>query len=823
MMTLRSLGLFLLLIGPGVSAAERATPAGAAGQPSTTGSIVVTVTTLEGTVRLSGVEVELRAAGDELVIARSSTDSAGQVTFPDVPPGRYTARALQDGFVSRDSAVFDVRAAAIAQVLLDIELTFTPPVIDVRGETPSATDSVQPVSMSDMLAGSVLDIAPLEGDDFESLLPLLPGVVRDPDGRLRIRGGQPTQGALQVSSASMVDPSSGEFDLELPGPSIESVEVLANPFAAEYGRFSTSLTQIRTRRGTNDWEVGPGNLVPRFRKGFTRLRGFEPRFSARGPLVRDRVFLAQDNQFRYLFTPVKSLPGEPGVELESFDSFTRIDTILSTRHTLGGGLIAFPREVSRYSMNTFRPPEVTPDLTQHGWSTGLVDRLAIAPDLVLETTLAGRWFEVGVNTDGSGPMIYAPETQSGAFFNDQERDVSSLQWVQTLGFSRFLWNSSHVFKVGTDLQHSRYDGFSASRPLDIRRLDGSLAERTVFGARTTQAVSGFEFATFAQDRVRIGPRVTLELGLRLDRDAVVERVSWSPRAGAAVSVLPEGRAIVRGGVGRFVQRTPLNIGAFPSFEPRTISRFGADGGAIGPAVTLRNVADPALSTPSALVGNVEWDQRFGRRMLLKIAFLRRRGEHEFILSPDPDRGELRLTSSGISRYRELEATARYLGGERRDITVSYVWARGTADLNNYDQFYGNIRNPIVRPNERGLIPTDVRHRLLLRGTIGLPGQWDFSPVLELRSGFPWSAVNEFQDYVGPRSRAGRLPAVRTLDFAISRPWQVWKYRFRAGLRLYNIFGASAARDVQANVTSPNYGRFFNPIERSVGVMVSSAR
>jgi hypothetical protein len=235
------------------------------------------------------------------------------------------------------------------------------------------------------------------------------------------------------------------------------------------------------------------------------------------------------------------------------------------------------------------------------------------------------------------------------------------------------------------------------------------------------------------------------------------------------------------------------------------------------------VADPALSTPSALVANVEWDQRFGRRMLLKIAFLRRRGEHEFILSPDPDRGELRLTSGGTSRYRELEATARYLGGERRDITVSYVWARGTADLNNYDQFYGNIRNPIVRPNEPGLIPTDVRHRLLLRGTIGLPGQWDFSPVLELRSGFPWSAVNEFQDFVGSRNRAGRLPAVRTLDFSISRPWQVWKYRFRAGLRLYNIFGASAARDVQANVTSPNYGRFFNPIERSVGVVVSSAR
>ena len=70
-----------------------------------------------------------------------------------------------------------------------------------------------------------------------------------------------------MSSASLIDPSTGDFDLDLPAQSVESVEVLANPFAAEYGRFSTSITQIRTRRGTNDWDVSPGNLVPRFRGG----------------------------------------------------------------------------------------------------------------------------------------------------------------------------------------------------------------------------------------------------------------------------------------------------------------------------------------------------------------------------------------------------------------------------------------------------------------------------------------------------------------------------------------------------------------------------
>jgi hypothetical protein len=792
-------------------------------QKPTTGRVVVTITTLEGTVHLSGVQVELRAEGDDTVLAKTLTDGVGQVGLPDVPPGRYTVRALRAGFLERDSPVFEVRAGEIVRVLLDIQLTFVLPEIEVRAETPSPTDSVQPVSMSDMLAGSLLDVAPLTGDDFQSLLPLLPGVVRGPDGRLRIKGGQPTQGALQVSSASMNDPSSGDFDLELPAQSVESVEVLANPFAAEFGRFTTSITQIRTRRGTNDWEIKPGNLVPRIGKGFTRIRGFEPRFSVRGPLKRDRAFISQDFQFRYVTTPVKSLPDEPEIEVTSFDSFTRVDTVLSSRHTLGGGLISFPREIEGATMNTFRPREVTPDFNQSGWSTGLVDRFSLGPDVVIESTVAGRWFEINVNTDGTAPMVYAPQTQSGSFFNGQEREVSSFQWVEALSFASDLWRGQHVFKVGTDMQHSHFDGFSESRPLQIRRLDGSLAELTEFGGRTEQQVSGFEFAMFAQDRWRLGSRLTLELGLRMDRDAVVERVNWSPRAGAAVAVLPEGRAILRGGYGKFVQRAPLNIEAFTAFESRVVSRFAPDGSAIGAPVTFRNVMAPDLRTPEAQVGNVEWNQRFGRRWLAKIAYLDRRGDHEFTLNPDPAGGEIELSSTGTSRYRELETTTRYLGGERRDLTVSYVWAKGTADLNNYDQFYGNLRNPIIRANENGLIPTDVRHRLLVRGSFALPGQWDFAPVLELRSGFPWSAVNEFQDFVGPRNATGRLPVVRNLDFTIARPWRFKKYRFRAGLKVYNIFGASAERDVQSNLTAPDYGSFYNPIERSIGFVFGSAR
>jgi Carboxypeptidase regulatory-like domain/TonB dependent receptor-like, beta-barrel len=791
-------------------------------QAGGSGRVVATITVLEGTVRMGGVDVELRSIDGNLVLAKTVTDGAGQVTFPDVPSGRYLVQATRPGFVSTSSSPFDVRGGETAQVLVDLQLTFVAPSVEVRAPV-SPTQSVQPVSTSDMLSGSVLNVAPLAGDDFQSLLPLLPGVVRGPDGRLRAKGGQATQGALQISSASLIDPSTGDFDLELPGQSLESVELLTNPFAAEHGRFSTSLVQIRTRRGTNEWEIKPGNLMPRFRKGFSGVRGFEPRFSVRGPLKRDRLFLAQDIQFRYVNDPVKSLSGEPEIRMTSFDSFTRMDGVLSPRHTLGGMVVMFPRRVEHLTMNTFRPPAVTPEFNQSGLSVGMRDRFAFSRTLVLESTVAGRWFEVNVNTDGREAMIYSPETQQGSFYNDQEREVHSVQWVEALSLAVDKWRGSHLFKFGFDFQDSSYKGTSVSRPLEIRRLDGSLAERIVPGGAAAQEVSAAELAVYVQDRWRVGSRLTLELGFRVDKEDVIERVNWSPRAGASIGVLADGRGILRGGVGRFRQRTPLNVGAFAEFESRTVSRFGPDGAPLAPPVTLVNVPAPDLRTPEAIAGNIEWNQRFGRRVLFKANYLQRKGQHEYILEPDPSRGELRLMSTGTSRYWELEATGRYLGGERRDLTVSYVRSHGTADLNNYDQFYGNLRNPIVRPNEHNLIPTDVPHRMIVRGTIGLPAKLDLAPVIEIRSGFPWSAVNEFQDFVGPRNQSGRLPRVRAFDFSLSRPWRFRKYRFRGGIKVYNILGASAQRDVQTNVMSPNYGRFFNPIERSIGFVFGSAK
>ena len=806
--------------GPGLTLLEQETGA----QPPATGPGRVVVTIVVEGLRIPAVRVELRNFDGNIVVGQTISDTVGQVTFPDIPAGRYVVRAVREGFADAESAPFTVRGGATEQVLVEMRLTFVRESVEVVVPANSPTESLQPVAVSDVLSGTKMDIQPLAGDDFQSLLTLLPSIIRGPEGRLRIKGGAATTGALQVSSASLNDPSTGDFDLELPSGAVESVEVLSNPFAAEYGRFSTSVTQVRTKRGTNEWVFKPDNLVPGFGKGFGFVNKFEPRLSISGPLKRDKLLLGQYMQYRFARTKVKSLPDEPQLGLDSFDSFTRLDAVLSSRHALTGGVIYFPRKITNATLSTFRPPETTPKFSQEGFSTGLVDRLILSAHAVLESTFAARFFEVDLKTQGTAPMVYAPQGQSGNFFNAQQRDVRSVQLIEALTISKDKWAGDHVFKIGLDLQQSSFEGESYSQQLDVRRLDGSLAERTTYApSLALSEVTGTEFAMFVQDRWRVNDRLAFELGFRADRDDVVERVNFSPRVGMSVSLLPEGRGILRAGFGKFSERTPLTVGAFTQYQEQTIERFTPDGSPLGAAIRYAHVVDGELKTPESIVQTVAWDQRFGRSFFFKAAYLHRNGSHAYILNPDPTRGLLSLASTGESKYWEFEATGRYLASEHRDITVSYVRSHSTRDLNDYDQFFGNFRNPIVRANAYSLSPTDVPNRLIVRGSIGLPGKWVFSPVYEWRTGFPWSTVDEFQDFVGTRNESGRLPTLSSLDFTLARPIRFKKYRFTGGIKIYNVFDSGNERDVQTNIASPDFGSFYNPIQRSIGFVISSGR
>ena len=197
--------------------------------------------------------------------------------------------------------------------------------------------------------------------------------------------------------------------------------------------------------------------------------------------------------------------------------------------------------------------------------------------------------------------------------------------------------------------------------------------------------------------------------------------------------------------------------------------------------------------------------------------MRRTGNNELILHrmESGDGGTLRLDSNGRSRYWELELTSRLLAG-RHEMNFSYVRSRSQGDLNVFDAFFGNFRNPIVRPNQFSVTETDTRHRFLFRGAFVVQ-KWTVSPVFEGRQGFPYSLVNKDRDFVGIRNLGGRFPHVRVLDLDVQRPLRIAGYDTWVGVRVYHLFENEFPRDVQANIDAPAFGRFTNYVEQSIGL------
>lgn len=787
------------------------------------------ITTQNGAVYLPGVVITVVDAATSAPVTETTSDATGQYRIAGLTPGTYTVRAALDGF--SDAVKPSVQAVSGRDIELNLDLAIARVAESVNvqgGRHDIPLEASQALTTANGLA---LEIGPIRGDNFEALLPILPGVMRSPDGHVSIKGAAATQSSVQVDATNVTDPSTGTLGFDLPNDAVESVEVQTNPYAAEYGRFSSGVTTLNTTRGGPVWSFTPNGFIPRLYRSkddwwhITGIRSFRPRLAIGGPIVADKAFLFANVQYRYFRTPVPDLPGEQFTRFSEVKTFSRLDVNVSPGNLFNVTVATFPHQVDFANLNTFNQSPVSTNMRQGGFNVAATDRVTLSSSRLLESTLAVKRFDVSILGQGTADMNVAPEGNSGNYFNRQARQSMTFQWVESLTMTLKGRGGEHLIKLGSDLLQVSYDGTSVSSPVNVLGENGALVERITFGGMTAQHVSSTEAAVLAQDHWRMNDRVLLELGARVDHDGVLNRTNVTPRIGGVVGLLPEGRTVVRGGIGLFYDRTPLNVGAFESLEPRTITHYGADGLAIGAPMALVNRAGSDLKTPFGRIWNIELDHRFNDGLSVKVNHLDRAGHNEFIVDPvvGGPTPEILLTTSGRSRYVETEVSARLAHGEHFETTVSYVRSNGQADLNGFDQYFGNARDPVVRPNQYGLVGTDAPNRVLIRGSFLLPWKIQFDPLLDLRDGFPYSAVAEDQSYIGPRNGAGRYPTFASFDFSASRPVKLWKYRVTFGVRMFDALGRFNPRDVQQNVASPRFGQFFNGVPRDFQTFIELGR
>jgi hypothetical protein len=633
-----------------------------------------------------------------------------------------------------------------------------------------------------------------------------------------------------VNSANVTDPVTGEGAINLPIEAIQSVEVVANPYAPEYGQFTGAVTTVQTRSGGEKFAVSTQSFVPKLRRRgghFVGIAAFTPRVTFSGPIIKDKLKFMQSFEYRFVRTPVDDLPPlKRDSDLESFDSVSQFDWDINDRNHLTTTFSLFPQKLRYVGLNTFNSQEVTPNFKQRGFLWAVNERWVVNSKSVLESTFSIKQFDADVfPSSGNAPMNFAPNENSGNFFNQQARQSKRYQALEVYSFNPPDFAGTHFMKIGGGVSYVTYDGRNTSNTVRILRADGTRNQQIDSIGNGQLSRNQTTFLAYFEDKWTASRRLTLEYGIRYDRDNLASENNFAPRFAFAFLPVLDGRTVLRGGIGLFYDDIDLNVATFSQLQERILTRFGPDGQqVIGQPQRQRPVVmNTRFRTPRSVNWNIELDREWLKNVFVRVGYQQRQGRREFVLNPieSQDQGSiLGLDNSGSSRYREFQVTARYKFRERDEFVASYVRSSAKGDLNDFNSYFGNFENPIVRPNERSLLPWDSPNRFLFRGEFHVPYRITVSPVLDVRTGFPYSIINEERNFVGLRNRAGRFPTFASLDFqilkTISLPGRFNKYRAQVGLKVFNLTNRFNPRDFQNNLASDHFGDFSNGVARKFG-------
>ncbi|MCZ2078148.1 MAG: TonB-dependent receptor, partial [Bryobacterales bacterium] len=659
-----------------------------------------------------GVRLRIERADASVPATAVSTDEIGHFVAAGLPAGTYRITAEFAGMQTVALEVV-VQEAKVAEVEIELKPA------DVKGEvTVSAqaetVDATQTASKA-ALQQSTLQRAPNLNERLDGLLPLLPGVVRGPDGLINIKGTRTSQAGMLLNSANVTDPVTGSSGINLPIDVVSTAQVVANPYDPEYGKLAGAVASIDTRVSEFDkFHFRVQNFMPRMRKRDGTIMGIEsatPRATVTGPLIRGRVAFTQSLEYRYVRTPIETLPPlERDIGVESFDSYTQVDLSPAERQSASITVSLYPQKLSYVGLNTFTPQPSTPDLRQRGYFLAFSHKLISRSGALLASQISFKKFDANLKPHSSEVYKLGVETTTGGFFNRQDRDTGRFEWQEVFTPHALTGRGQHKLKFGLDFVRNSYDGRQAFGPVEILRVSGAAAERTDFLLGVATFIHQQEYTAFVQDSWTIHQRFTLDVGLRADRDSLSDEGHVAPRLGIAVAPFAGQKTVIRGGVGYFYDRINLNIPTFPLLPGRTVTRYVANGTLLGSVVYANRLAGP-IDNPRSTAWNVEVQQQAVADLLLRVGYSQRNTVRDFFLEPvtEGDTGVLLLSNTGRNRYREFQVTARYQL-RKHVLNGSYVRSSAIGDLNDFNQFFGNNPYAVIRPNERGPATFDAPHR-----------------------------------------------------------------------------------------------------------------
>jgi len=561
---------------------------------------------------LPGVSVTIKHE-ESGVVRLTITDAEGVYFMSGVTPGKYELTAELSGFkpIRRHDIRMEVGKTTSVDVKLDmgaaaeeITVTASAPIIDVTSK-----------EVGGNITDRELTELPSVNRNFIGFVGLLPGVVPNistesfGSDSVSVNGQDPRNNNYLVDGGNNNDDVIGQragTQARTPLEAIQEFQVLTGQYDAEFGRTTGGVINAVTKQGTNNIKGVVFGFLQDAQYVSRDALGLRPdtRFvqyggTIGGPIIQDKLhFFAslervENNRANSFIINVRPDVVEPTTQDRVWNYLIRLDHQLNPTNSWA---IRWLREESPQTNQIIGI--VTPAASREEAD---VDQTAVAHmTSVIGTsklnTVRASWTQenvafanAGFNGNGRNQAALLP-TLVFSTYTDQQSNVAQSRIDDAYALDdTFNWYANkHDMKFGINYEqvkeHANDQGnlngtFSFGTSLPFNPADPRTYPRhfSIRGPGSSDLrLKVHYFTLFGQDKWDLNDKTTVSFGLRYDRERIPidesdnplfadgqgapnDDNNWSPRLGMTYELPGAKTTILRGGVGRFYDKTHLEL------------------------------------------------------------------------------------------------------------------------------------------------------------------------------------------------------------------------------------------------------------------------
>lgn len=681
---------------------------------STTGSITGAVSDASGAA-LPGVTVTATSVSTST--SRTAVSNAtGHYEVPLLIPGTYRVSANLSGFqpLKFENVVVNIGTAVTLNLKMKPGVAET---VTVTAATPVIETTKSEVSS--VVNDKAIQNLPTNGRNFINFVLTTPGVVTDVRlGDISFAGQRGTLNSLIVDGSNddntffgqtVGRTGSGRAPYQFSEDAVKEFQVNNNSYSAEYGRAGGAVINVITKSGTNDFT---GNAFDYYRDKSLNANNYinqinnRPKsayhydqygFSVGGPIVRDKHFFFANADFQRNNTPNAVVLGSGRVVFPTdaasqaaLATLTPLAQEYPQKQNQNGFLLKTDSDFTpdqhlslRYNNQRFTGVNyenfgITNSVQHSGNSDVFTDSLAANYDMTASSSFFNE-VRAQYLKDREPGQANSSDPEAQIFqggnavlfigrnsFSPRETTITRYQFADTATY--VLQN--HTFKGGFDYVHDDILNWFPGNFSGSYRFNSLADFANKTPASFTQAFPGpgttgpfthpnlKELGLFVQDEWHALPSLTVNAGLRYDRQSVAQPNVLNPdaqlqAAGYFTNKIPtdsgdigprlgfawvpngSNRTVVRGGYGIFYGTTPsimygtamsnngINVQTI-TFTGNLIPTYPAiysslPTGAVLPKPTIF-VFDPHFKQPRVQQGNLSVDQQIGDNYAVGVTY-----------------------------------------------------------------------------------------------------------------------------------------------------------------------------------------------------------